>query len=45
VIPAVRLLYDYAWFVGLIVSAAVYVVTVQRADATAENAEMNAEGS
>jgi len=31
VIPALRWLYDYAWFVGFGVSGAVYVMLMQRA--------------
>jgi NCS1 family nucleobase:cation symporter-1 len=33
VVPAVRWLYDYAWFVGFGVSGAVYFVLMQRAEA------------
>ena len=33
VVPAVRWLYDYAWFVGFGVSGAVYVMLMQRAEA------------
>ena len=32
-VPALRLLYDYAWFVGFTVSGAAYVSLVQRAEA------------
>ncbi len=35
VVPALRLLYDYAWFVGFGVSGAVYVLLMQRAPAAA----------
>ena len=35
VIPALRFLYDYAWFVGFGVSGMVYVVLMQRANETA----------
>jgi NCS1 family nucleobase:cation symporter-1 len=35
VVPAVRWLYDYAWFVGFGVSGAVYFVLMQRAQAPA----------
>jgi NCS1 family nucleobase:cation symporter-1 len=35
VVPALRLLYDYAWFVGFGVSAAVYVLWMQSAEAPA----------
>jgi NCS1 family nucleobase:cation symporter-1 len=31
VLPAVRWLYDYAWFVGFLVAGAVYVILMQRA--------------
>ena len=34
VIPPLRLLYDYAWFVGFGVSGAVYVMLMQRAGAS-----------
>jgi NCS1 family nucleobase:cation symporter-1 len=33
VVPALRLLYDYAWFVGFGVSAIVYVTLMERAEA------------
>lgn len=35
VVPRLRLLYDYAWFVGFGVAGAVYVALMQRADAPA----------
>src|SRR5215472_16450932 len=35
-VPALRLLYDYAWFVGFGVAGAVYVVLMQRAAAPAD---------
>jgi NCS1 family nucleobase:cation symporter-1 len=38
-----RVLYDYAWFVGFGVSGAIYVVLMQRADAPADLAEDLAE--
>ncbi len=34
-VPALRLLYDYAWFVGFGVAGAVYVMLMQRANAPA----------
>ena len=37
VLPPVRWLYDYAWFVGFLVAGAVYVVLMQRAPAAASN--------
>jgi len=39
VVPAVRWLYDYAWFVGFGVSGAVYVMLMQRAEAPAWEGE------
>ena len=36
VIPALRLLYDYAWFVGFGVAGVVYVMLMQRGDAPAK---------
>jgi NCS1 family nucleobase:cation symporter-1 len=44
VVPALRLLYDYAWFVGFLVSAGVYVMTVQRSESSTNEPEMEAEG-
>jgi len=48
VAPQLRLLYDYAWFVGFGVSAAVYVLLMQRApsliDAPADVPEWEVEG-
>jgi NCS1 family nucleobase:cation symporter-1 len=44
VVPALRLLYDYAWFVGFGVSAAVYVLLMQRAVAPANEPEWEGEG-
>ena len=41
VIPPLRLLYDYAWFVGFGVSGAVYVMLMQRADVSAGRPVMN----
>ena len=35
-VPPLRFLYDYAWFVGFGVSGAAYVVLMQRSDAPAE---------
>jgi NCS1 family nucleobase:cation symporter-1 len=43
-VPGLRLLYDYAWFVGFLVSAGVYVLTVQRSEASTNEPEMEAEG-
>jgi NCS1 family nucleobase:cation symporter-1 len=43
VVPALRLLYDYAWFVGFGVSGAVYVMSVQRAEAPANQPEWETE--
>jgi len=37
VLPPVRWLYDYAWFVGFLVAGAVYVVLMQRAPAAASS--------
>jgi len=44
VAPPLRLLYDYAWFVGFGVSAAVYAVLMQRAPAPANLPEWEGEG-
>jgi nucleobase:cation symporter-1, NCS1 family len=44
VLPALRLLYDYAWFVGFGVSGAVYVMLMQRAESPADDPEWEAEG-
>ncbi len=43
-VPALRLLYDYAWFVGFGVAGAVYVALMQRMDAPARSPEWEAEG-
>jgi NCS1 family nucleobase:cation symporter-1 len=43
-VPVLRLLYDYAWFVGFGVSGAVYVVLMQRAAAPADEPNWEAEG-
>jgi NCS1 family nucleobase:cation symporter-1 len=43
-VPALRLLYDYAWFVGFGVAGAVYVGLMQRAEAPAQAPEWEAEG-
>jgi nucleobase:cation symporter-1, NCS1 family len=43
VVPALRLLYDYAWFVGFGVSGAVYVMVTQRAEAPSGEPEFEAE--
>jgi len=39
-IPALRLLYDYAWFVGFGVSGAVYVLLMQAAQSRAPEPEL-----
>jgi NCS1 family nucleobase:cation symporter-1 len=44
VVPGLRLLYDYAWFVGFLVSAGVYALTAQRSEASTKEPEMEAEG-
>jgi NCS1 family nucleobase:cation symporter-1 len=44
IVPSLRLLYDYAWFVGFGVSAAVYVLLMQRAAAPANHLELEGEG-
>ncbi|SPE41709.1 hypothetical protein SBA3_4540008 [Candidatus Sulfopaludibacter sp. SbA3] len=43
-VPALRLLYDYAWFVGFGVSGATYVLLMQRAPAAANLPEWEGEG-
>jgi nucleobase:cation symporter-1, NCS1 family len=43
VVPALRLLYDYAWFVGFGVSGAVYVMLMQGAEAPSSEPEFEAE--
>ena len=43
-VPPLRVLYDYAWFVGFGVAGAVYVVLMQRADAAANLPELEGEG-
>jgi NCS1 family nucleobase:cation symporter-1 len=44
VVPPLRLLYDYAWFVGFGVSGAVYVALMQGAGAPANVPEWEGEG-
>jgi NCS1 family nucleobase:cation symporter-1 len=44
IVPALRLLYDYAWFVGFGVSGAMYAFSMQRAQAPAELPECENEG-
>jgi NCS1 family nucleobase:cation symporter-1 len=44
VIPPLRALYDYAWFVGFGVAGAVYLLLMQRADAPADLPEFEVEG-
>ena len=43
-VPPLRILYDYAWFVGFAVSAMVYVALMQRAEAPAALPEWEGEG-
>jgi NCS1 family nucleobase:cation symporter-1 len=43
-VPQLRLLYDYAWFVGFGVSGAAYVMLMQRAEMPAEEPEWEPEG-
>ena len=43
VAPPLRLLYDYAWFVGFGVAGVIYVTWMQRAEAPAENTELEGE--
>ena len=43
-LPALRLLYDYAWFVGFGVAGAVYVVLMQNMEAPAPSREWEVEG-
>jgi NCS1 family nucleobase:cation symporter-1 len=43
-VPPLRILYDYAWFVGFAVSAMVYVALMQRAEASAALPEWEGEG-
>jgi NCS1 family nucleobase:cation symporter-1 len=44
VLPSLRLLYDYAWFVGFGVSGAIYVLFMQRAPAPASQPGLETEG-
>jgi NCS1 family nucleobase:cation symporter-1 len=44
VVPALRGLYDYAWFVGFGVSGIVYVALMQRAETPAGAPEWETEG-
>ncbi len=44
VVPPLRILYDYAWFVGFAVAASVYVSLMQRAEAPAGAPEWEGEG-
>jgi NCS1 family nucleobase:cation symporter-1 len=44
VVPPLRLLYDYAWFVGFSVAGALYVAMMQRSETPATLAEWEAEG-
>jgi NCS1 family nucleobase:cation symporter-1 len=43
-VPPLRLLYDYAWFVGFGVSGAVYVLLMQRVALPARVPEWEGEG-
>lgn len=43
-VPQLRLLYDYAWFVGCGVSAAIYVLLMQSAPARVDVPELEGEG-
>jgi NCS1 family nucleobase:cation symporter-1 len=43
-VPPLRLLYDYAWFVGFGVAGAVYVALMQRMEAPARSPEWEVEG-
>ena len=43
-VPALRLLYDYAWFVGFGVSGAAYILLMQRTTAPAALPELEGEG-
>jgi NCS1 family nucleobase:cation symporter-1 len=42
-VPSLRLLYDYAWFVGFGVSGAMYVMLMQRAETPADEPEWEPE--
>jgi NCS1 family nucleobase:cation symporter-1 len=42
-VPQLRLLYDYAWFVGFGISGAVYVMLMRRADVPADEPEWEPE--
>jgi NCS1 family nucleobase:cation symporter-1 len=44
VVPPLRVLYDYAWFVGFAVAGAVYIGLMQKADAPAELPDFEVEG-
>jgi cytosine/uracil/thiamine/allantoin permease len=44
VIPGLRLLYDYAWFVGFGVSGAAYAGMMQKAEGPVDEPEWEAEG-
>jgi NCS1 family nucleobase:cation symporter-1 len=43
VVPPLRLLYDYAWFVGFGVSGALYALLMQRASAPAQSPNLEEE--
>ena len=42
-VPPLRLLYDYAWFVGFGVSGAIYVLLMQRSEAPANLSKSKSE--
>jgi NCS1 family nucleobase:cation symporter-1 len=42
-VPSLRLLYDYAWFVGFGVAGGVYVTLMQRAEAPADSNQLEGE--
>ena len=42
-VPPLKLLYDYAWFVGFAVAGGVYVMLMQRAGSPADNSELESE--
>jgi len=44
VVPPLRWLYDYAWFIGFGVSGAVYVLLMQRVETSVNVPEWEGEG-
>ena len=44
VVPPLRFLYDYAWFVGFAVSGAAYLGLMRRSTVPAEMPELEGEG-